>query len=99
MSNDPFGKGTMTDGEIYSLALRRVKAKRGFFIHLITYILVNAMLWTIYLLNSGGGFWPLWVTFGWGIGVACNGIDVFYKVSSATITNEIEKIKKEREGL
>lgn len=99
MSNEPFGKVNMSDGEIYNLAFKRVKAKRGFFIHLVTYILVNVMLWTIYLLNSDRGFWPLWVTFGWGIGVACNGIDCFYKVNSSAIANEIEKIKKEREGL
>lgn len=99
MDNGQFDKENMTDGEIYSLALRRVKAKRGFFLHLVTYILVNAMLWTIYLFNNDGGFWPLWVTFGWGIGIACNGIGVFYGVNSSAISNEIEKIKKERQGL
>jgi hypothetical protein len=43
--------------------------------HLLSYVLVMALLVAIWLLTSPGGyFWPAWPMLGWGIGVASHGL-------------------------
>jgi hypothetical protein len=50
-------------------------AKEGFAAHATSYLLVMALLVTIWLLTSPGGyFWPVWPMLGWGIGVASHGM-------------------------
>ena len=48
--------------------------------HLITYILVNALLWVIYGVTGGifGFPWPLIVMFGWGSGLVAHVIETYY---------------------
>lgn len=62
-------------------AVRRLKKKRDFRAHLVSYALVNVLLWAIWgvvWLTSGVWFpWPLFATFGWGIGVAFHAWDVY----------------------
>jgi len=61
------------------------KARAEFFEHAAVYILINVMLWMIYLFGSGvpdvGEFitavpWPAFVTFGWGIGLVVNFVEM-----------------------
>lgn len=61
------------------------KARAEFFEHAAVYILINVMLWMIYLFGSGvpdiGEFitavpWPAFVTLGWGIGLAVNFVEM-----------------------
>jgi hypothetical protein len=60
-------------------AIGRIKAKNAFKIHLLVYLLVNAMLVVIWAFTSRGQpfpqgiFWPIFPLAGWGIGVAING--------------------------
>ncbi len=51
--------------------------KRGFFSHLIPYVLVNAMLMTASLVD--GEYWFVYPLFGWGIGIASHAYTVFYR--------------------
>jgi hypothetical protein len=50
-------------------------AKKGFAAHATSYLLVMALLVTIWLLTTPGGyFWPVWPMLGWGIGLASHGL-------------------------
>jgi hypothetical protein len=55
---------------------RRSKiGKQAFRAHATSYLLVTAMLVTIWLLTTPGGyFWPIWPMLGWGIGLASHGL-------------------------
>ena len=49
----------MTDDEIRKIAVLRVRAKQGFFAHLIVYVIVNALLVSIWAIFTRGIlFWP-----------------------------------------
>ena len=58
------------------------RARRGcragdtsFGAHATSYVLVMALLVTIWLLTSPGGyFWPVWPMLGWGVGLASHGL-------------------------
>lgn len=54
-------------------AIQRLKAKRDFRWHLVTYVVVNIFMIGIWLLGSRIGFWPVWVILPWGIAVAFHG--------------------------
>jgi hypothetical protein len=92
----------LSDEEIRSIAKQRVEAKKGFFIHLIVYVVVNAFLVFIWWMTSGGNGYPwfLWVIGGWGIGVIANAISVFAGPKHGSdweareMDKEIEKLKK-----
>ena len=94
-------------------ARRRVALKKGFFIHLLVFVLVNAGLYVLWQgaewgLGDGagwgrhhrvGGFLPLW---GWGLGLMIHGIVVLLRLQGEGLTQrmverEIEALKR-REG-
>ena len=62
--------------ERYERARQRVEALRGFYIHLVFYVIVNAGLFLIDMLASGGT-WFYWPLLGWGIGLAVHAVSVF----------------------
>jgi uncharacterized integral membrane protein len=78
MSNNTF-----TPDEIkYQQALKRVKRIKGFYTHLIVYIVINTMLLIVNYKNmdANENFWR-WQTFStvlfWGIGLLGHGLSVF----------------------
>lgn len=64
--------------EKYVKAKKRVENLKGFYIHLIVYILVNTMLIFINVLNyeQAERWWFLYPLMGWGIGIVCHGLSV-----------------------
>jgi len=60
--------------EKYIRAKKRVQNLRAFYIHLIVYILVNAMLFVINLISGADNWWFLYPLVGWGIGVIVHGV-------------------------
>lgn len=74
------------------LAVKRIKAKNGFKIHLFVYAVVNLMLVAIWAISVAAGwndnvvnqpfggnfFWPIFPILGWGLGVAINGYVVYH---------------------
>ncbi len=60
----------------YERARERVKALKGFYIHAMTFVLVNIMLFVINLL-TGGAWWFFWPLLGWGIGLGVHALNVF----------------------
>ncbi|UCD09375.1 MAG: 2TM domain-containing protein [Dehalococcoidales bacterium] len=90
----------MSEEEIYEQAKKRVQAKRGFYRHLFTYILVNIILVLVWAFPAGGGYpWFLWVIGGWGIAIIINFVEVFLwpKGSDQTaIEKEADKIRGDK---
>ena len=79
-------------------ALARLKKKRDFTAHLLSYLLVNALLVVIWATVAGGGFfWPIFPLLGWGIGVFFHGWDVYRgEPSEAEIEREIAHLRGAR---
>jgi hypothetical protein len=75
-------------------AIKRIKAKNDFKIHLVVYLAVNAMLVVIWAFTNQGFFWPVFPMAGWGIGVVITG----YVAYRGTIYTE-EQIQREMEKL
>ena len=90
----------MSEEQIYEQAKKRVEEKRGFFTHLIVYIVVNIILVIIWAFAAGGGFpWFIIVLGGWGIGILFHFLGVFVyrtRVDKAAIEKEAEKIRREQ---
>lgn len=85
----------MTD-EQRAAAIGRIKAKREFWTHVITYVIVNTMLVVIWALSTGTGsyFWPIWSIAGWGIGLIFHAWNVFRgerPIGEDEIQREIER--------
>ena len=99
----------MSEEEIFEEAKKRVKAKRGFYRHLLAYLGVNVVLIIVWALSGGprigsgdwtGGKWFLWPLTIWGVFVVVNFLEVFiFKTSirgeKAAIEEEIKKMKRE----
>jgi hypothetical protein len=87
----------MDEEESYKKAKKRVDELRGFYEHLITYVVVNIMLVIINLVTSSDTLWFYWVTIFWGIGVICHAISVYGKPGKNWEEKKIKEImEKER---
>lgn len=75
-------KNSNLEEQKYIRAKKKVKAIKGFYIHLIVYILVNGFLLLTQALSEGGWriFWQ-WQSYStmifWGIGLAFHAFNVF----------------------
>lgn len=88
----------MSEEELYREARKRVEAKKGFFIHLTVYIIVNIMLVLIWAFPGGGGFpWFVFPLGGWGIGILFHFLEAF--VFSRQTDWERKAIEKEVDRL
>ena len=86
----------MDEKELEKRAREQVEAQKGFYSHLVTYVLVNAGLFAINLASKGqgGGWWFYWPLLGWGIGVAAHAFSVFGVVALFTRDWEERQVKK-----
>ena len=84
----------MDEEESYKRAKKRVGELRGFYEHLIAYVVVNIMLVIINLVTSPDTLWFYWVTIFWGIGVIWHAISVFGKQGKLGKNWEEKKIKE-----
>ena len=88
----------MSEEEIYEQARKRVEEKKGFFVHLTVYILVNILLVMIWAFGNGGGHpWFIWPLGGWGIGILFHFLGVF--VFSRSTDWERRELEKEADKL
>ncbi len=82
----------MTDDQ-RQWAIRRIRAKRAFWVHLAVYFAVNAFLVFIWAVTSGSYFWPVWPILGWGIGLVAHAMGVFFApmdISEERIDRELQ---------
>ena len=87
----------MSEEEIYQQARKRVEEKKGVFVHLIVYILVNILLIIIWAVTDAGFPWFIFPLGGWGIGLLFHILGVF--VFSRQSNWERREIEKEAERL
>jgi hypothetical protein len=76
-------------------AIRRIKAKNGFKIHVFIYLAVNAMLVAVWASTQGyvWFFWPIFSIVGWGVGVVANWYEVYHgDVTEEQIQREMRKL-------
>jgi hypothetical protein len=77
-------------------AIKRLRAKVGFWTHLVVYLAVNAFLVLIWAFTGSDLFWPIFPIVGWGIGVAANAWDAFgpEPVTAERIQREMEQLRQ-----
>lgn len=91
------GDARQPDSELRALAVKRLKAKRDFSGHVIAYLTVNLLLVAIWYTTSQGFFWPVFVIFGWGIGVAMNAWEVYSPpATEEQVAAEMERLRHRR---
>lgn len=88
----------LTPDEIkYQQALKRVKKIKGFYTHLMVYIVINIGLLIVNNNNSTENFWR-WQTFStvffWGIGLLAHGLSVYMPAMLMGKDWEERKIKE-----
>ena len=89
--------------EIHERAQKRVGELKAFYTNLITYVVMNVILFIINWVTSPGHWWFYWVTIFWGIAVIIHAVTVFTggKLSKGweeKKTRELEEKEKEQEG-
>jgi len=78
----------------YKRAHDRVQELKGFYVHFITYLLVNSGLAIFNYATTPDHLWFYWPLFGWGIGVFFHGFGVFGKNRLFGASWEDRKIKE-----
>jgi len=87
------------DNELRRLAERRADLKLGFRAHLIAYLMVNAGLVAINLIQTPNGyFWAIWPIIGWGLGLAAHYVAVFHFASDVRERAVEAELRRLREG-
>jgi uncharacterized ion transporter superfamily protein YfcC len=76
------------------LAIKRLKEKNDFKVHVLVYLAVNTMLVVVWAFTGAGYFWPIFVMGFWGIGVVINGYTAYRgnQFSEAQIEREMTKL-------
>jgi len=93
-SNTPEGK----DPQLWEIAKKRA----GFKSHLYSYLIINVFLWVLWYVRHGNTYqwnnipWPLWVTLGWGIGLAFNYVDAYVYPKANSVEKEYDKLKNQK---
>jgi len=85
-----------TDDDLRKQAIKRVNKRRDLGAHIVTYCVINAMLVGIWAITGAGYFWPAWVILGWGVGLALNVWDVFFRhpITDADIEREVNRMRR-----
>jgi 2TM domain len=93
------------EAHLRKMVEKRVKSRQEFVQHLISYVLVNMLLWGIWLATSddrSGTPWSLWVTGFWGVGLILHFFQMMSETSGNELTKELrlqKEIDAEREKL
>jgi 2TM domain len=77
MTTEPAGSSDSNESASAERARRRLVSEKGFYVHLVTYVLVIAGLFIINVLTGHGRWWFVWPAVGWGIGIAVHALSAF----------------------
>lgn len=89
------------DPEERARALRRIRQKQEFRIHLVAYLSVMALLVGIWAATTFGGyFWPIFPMLGWGAAVAIHGGTLLTErePTEADVAAEVERLRRRGQG-
>ena len=86
---------TQTTTSDYDLARARLVRRRKFKGDVVAYVLINAFLVGIWAVNGFGAFWPGWILAGWGVLLALDGWDAYFRhdVTEEEIQRELHRTK------
>ena len=92
----PINSGAMIMDEHEKLALARqqVEGITGFYIHLVVFVLVMAMLFVINLMVLNEVWWVQWALLGWGIGILAHGLIVLGQPPRFITKWQLKKLKE-----
>ncbi len=97
---DPHPVQPTGDAQLRAEAVESLQKKQAFRAHLTAFVLVNALLFVIWLVSAitaGGGAWFPWFIFplfGWGIGLAFHGRAVYGGgITEADIQREMNRLR------
>lgn len=90
--------GTPESTDLRERALRRLKKKHDFHVHLVIYLMVNTMIVVVWAMTSHAFFWPIFILVGWGVGVVANAWDAYGgdEPTEDRISREMDKINRRR---
>jgi hypothetical protein len=92
---EPAKPGVPPEDPVRSRARKRLEDRRGLWTHVAFYVIVNALLIGIWLVNGGGYFWPGWILTIWGIALIMHGWDFFWRwirpITEADVDAEVER--------
>lgn len=74
--------------------IEQVKEIKNFYSHLITYLVVIAILLVVNLLTGPDYLWVFWPAMGWGIGIISHGLSAFEVVNLFSPNWEKKQIEK-----
>ncbi|MDH3681279.1 MAG: 2TM domain-containing protein [Acidimicrobiia bacterium] len=90
---------TPTEAELREIAIKRLKKKRDFRNHLFTYVVINTMLWSIWIIagvvEAWAFPWPLFPTVVWGLFVLGHYRDTYLRnpFREERVQREIESLR------
>ena len=80
-------------------ALASLKRKRDFKAQIVVFVLINILLWGIWVIGGiEGDFgfpWPVFATVGWGIGLVMQGWSIYHSgpPTEADVQAEVERLR------
>lgn len=74
---DTMSTGLPESTDLRERAVKRLKKKHDFHVHLVIYLMVNSMIVIVWAMTSQGFFWPIFPLVGWGVGVVANAWDAY----------------------
>ena len=88
------------DPVLWEIAQKRA----GFKNHAISYLIINLFLWAVWYFTAGRHGvnlanhypWPMWVTIGWGIGLAFNFADAYIFPKANSVESEYDILKNKK---
>ena len=96
MPNEDEIAGLSADEQLRRRVIQRLRARAGFWTHLLIFLTVNTVIVVIWAVTSGGFFWPVFPIMLWGIGLIANAWEVFGPdpISEDRIRREIERLQR-----
>jgi len=91
--------GPTPEEKAYQAARERAEAIQGLYIHVLVYLVINAGLFGINWVTTGGDgpWWFYWPLLGWGIGLGIHLLTVIIPVfSTSWVDNRTERILNKR---
>ncbi|HXM58472.1 MAG TPA: 2TM domain-containing protein [Candidatus Dormibacteraeota bacterium] len=75
------------------VALKRLKARRDFATHVVSYVVFNTAAVLIWYLTGHGYFWPGWLLALWGAGIVMHAWDVWGRrpITEEDIRRELDR--------
>jgi hypothetical protein len=75
---------------------KQAKERVGFRYHLAGYLVVNIILWSIWVISGDSYMWPIWCTLGWGTGLGFHYVEAYITGGNDKIQREYDKLKQQQ---